>query len=77
MRDHALYVVAMALPFVPRELTGLTAIVSFFPAGSSDAGMSTLVSPLFGSWPMPALTPLKYTLLKYLAFGSSPITTTS
>ena len=54
----------MVFPFVPSELTGRTAIVSFFPAGSADCGMSTVVTPWFGSWPMPELRPLKNALLK-------------
>ena len=37
---------------------------------------STVVTPRFGSWPMPEFTPEKKTFLKSRAFGSSPTTTT-
>ena len=38
---YTLKVVPIVFPFVPSELTGLTAMVSFFPAGSCDCKMST------------------------------------
>ena len=53
------YVTTSGFPFVPSELIGLTAMVSFFPSGSSDFGMSSVVMPWSGSWPMPRFTPSK------------------
>lgn len=45
--DYVLKVVAIGLPNVPSEVKGRTAKVSVLPGGSSDLGMSSVVTPPF------------------------------
>ncbi|MBQ2625594.1 MAG: hypothetical protein IJG18_10925 [Kiritimatiellae bacterium] len=49
--------VIIGLPEVPSEVSGRTAKVSDWPGGSSEAGISSVVTPPFGSWPTPVFTP--------------------
>ena len=47
----------MHMPDVPSEVKGRTAKVSVLPGGSSEVGISSVVTPPFGSWPIPTLHP--------------------
>ena len=54
---HVLNFVSIGWPAVPREVKGRTAKVSVLPEGNSDLGISSVVTPPFGSWPIPMLHP--------------------